>query len=276
MLRIAQTMLSGLTPVLAQGDPSARPGKTLLEHIQSGGWIGHVIVLLSIVAMGLVIMHLIQIRKARLAPPEVVNGLRNLLRAGDIQGATKACQDELNDSFITRVLGAALMRCSKSPFGLMELRTALEESGEEQVTRLHRSTDGIGLIASVAPMLGLLGTVVGMVGAFETISTTEGVAKPYELAGNISIALITTVEGLVVAIPCTAVYTYFKNRIDRLASEVAALIEELMGEVEGMNNAGAPAPAPGGGRPMGTGRPVAPPAPPIPRPQPSVGGARGA
>lgn len=260
--------------LLGQTEPAAavKPGKTLLEHIQSGGWIGHVIVLLSIVALALVIMHFIQVRRQRLAPPEVVNGLRNLLKAGDLQGAIRACQDEVNDSFLTRVLGAALVRCSKSPFGLMELRTALEESGEEQVTRLHRSTDGIGLIASVAPMLGLLGTVVGMVGAFETIASTEGVAKPYELAGYISIALITTVEGLIVAIPCTAMYTHARNRIDRQTSEVAALIEEMMGEIEAVAapaTGGVPAPR------VPASRPVPPPAQPLPRPQPTMGGTPG-
>lgn len=264
--------MDSILPTLAQSETAHKSGKTLLQHIESGGWIGYVIVLLSVVAVGLVIMHFIQIRRARLAPPEVVNGLRNLLRVGDLQGAIRACQDEVNDSFLTRVLGAALLRCSKSPFGLMELRTALEESGQEQVTRLHRSTDGIGLIASVAPMLGLLGTVVGMVGAFETIAETEGVAKPYELAGYISIALITTVEGLIVAIPCTAVYTHARNRIDRLTSEVAALIEELMSEIEGAG-AAPPSGAPRG--PQHGARPVPPPAPPVPRPQPSVGGAVG-
>jgi biopolymer transport protein ExbB len=280
MLMSVDSLFQPLYFALAQTTPTpaAREGKTLLEHIQSGGWIGHVIVLLSIVALGLVIAHFIQVRRARLAPPEVVTGLRNLLRAGDLQGAIRACQDEVNDSFLTRVLGAALLRCSKSPFGLMELRTALEESGQEQVTRLHRSTDGIGLIASVAPMLGLLGTVVGMVGAFETIADTEGVAKPYELAGYISIALITTVEGLIVAIPCTAVYTYARNRIDRLTGEVGVLIEEMMGEIEGVGSPGGAAPA----RPHAgpSPRPIPPPAGSMPRPQPSgggaVGGARGA
>lgn len=272
MLTLSDSLVLPLARLLAQAEEPAKQGKTLLEHIQSGGIIGHVIVLLSIVALGLVIVHFIQIRRQRLAPPEVVTGLRNLLRAGDLQGAIRACDDEVNDSFLTRVLGAALVRCSKSPFGLMELRTALEESGQEQVSRLHRSTDGIGLIASVAPMLGLLGTVVGMVGAFETIASTEGVAKPYELAGYISIALITTVEGLVVAIPCTAVYTHARNRIDRLTSEVAALIEELMGEIEGVGT-----PAPGAARPAPAARPIPPAAPVAPRPQPgAVGGTRGA
>jgi biopolymer transport protein ExbB len=81
-------------------------------------------------------------------------------------------------------------------------------------------TDIVGLVASIAPMLGLLGTVVGMVGAFDTISAIEGPVRPDNLAGNISEALITTVMGLIVAIPCTAIYTFLRNRIDALVTEI--------------------------------------------------------
>ncbi|MGE3107378.1 MAG: MotA/TolQ/ExbB proton channel family protein [Phycisphaerales bacterium] len=255
------------TSMLLAQAASDQNSKTLLDHIKSGGWIGHTIILLSIVAVGLTIMHLFQIRRVKLAPPEVVVGVRGLLRGGDVAGAVRACKEEVNDCYLTRVLGAALDRCLRSPFGLMELRTALEEAGQEQSTRLHRSTDGLGLIGTVAPMLGLLGTVVGMVGAFETIATTEGTAKPFELAGYISIALITTVEGLIVAIPCTAAYTFFRNRIDRLTSEVGAIMEEIMGDVEGVGQGGAATGAAG----------ARPPSRPAPRPTPSgMPGAGGA
>ncbi|VAX38857.1 MotA/TolQ/ExbB proton channel family protein, partial [hydrothermal vent metagenome] len=152
--------------------------------------------------------------------------------------------------------------CSRSPFGLLELRTALEEAGQQEVARLHRSTDAIGLIASVTPMLGLLGTVVGMVGAFDTLSVSEGVAKPDQLAGNISVALITTVLGLVVAIPCTAVYSYLRNRVDSLVADIGDLIEELASHVE--QGAGTPAKQP----PAASARTQ----PPKPQPQGARGG----
>src|SRR5690606_27399782 len=80
----------------------------------------------------------------------------------------------------------------------------------------------------IAPMLGLLGTVVGMVGAFDAITMAEGPARPDQLAGSISTALITTVLGLIVAIPCTSAYTYLRNRIDHLTTESNELIDELI------------------------------------------------
>lgn len=225
------TDLLMMSSMLAQAD--APDQKSLLDHVVSGGPIGYAIILLSFVTVVLIIAHMVQVRASKMAPPEIVQSLDQLLKKNDMDGAMSYCQDPENDCYLTRVFGAALVRCSRSPFGFLELRSALEESGQEETARLHRSTDGIGLIASVAPMLGLLGTVVGMVGAFETISLTEGVARPDELAGSISVALITTVLGLLVAIPATAVFTFFRNRIESLVTEVSQVTEELSAHLEG-------------------------------------------
>src|SRR5690606_927141 len=93
-----------------------------------------------------------------------------------------------------------------------------EEAGEDQTARLYRSTDALGVVGAIAPLLGLLVTVVGMVGAFEAIS--HAAASNHEaLASNISLALVTTLMGLTLAIPCIALFTYFRNRIDAFASE---------------------------------------------------------
>ncbi|MBM4107694.1 MAG: MotA/TolQ/ExbB proton channel family protein [Phycisphaerae bacterium] len=215
---------------LAQAPPAAPAGpagRSLLQYIHGGGYIGYVIILLSIVAVALALVNLIRLRLERLAPPESVESLRRLVRENQVARAGEFCRSEENESFLTRVFGAALARCQRSPFGMLEIRSALEESGRTELDRLQRANDVIGLIAAVAPMLGLLGTVVGMVGAFETIADTEGAAKPYQLAGSISLALITTVQGLVVAIPCTAVQSHFRGRVERLAGEVAQVTEDL-------------------------------------------------
>jgi len=248
---------------LGQTAPAAaeEPSKSVLDHVIAGGPIGFAIIMISFVLLGLIVFHLIQIRASKMAPPSVIASLDRLLAAGDIKGATAYCQDSQNDCFLTRVFGSALTRCARSPFGFLELRSALEEAGQEHVSRYYRAVDGIGLIAAVAPMLGLLGTVVGMVGAFETISTTEGFAKPDELAGSISVALITTVLGLVVAIPATAVFTFFRNRIDSLASHVAEVTEDISthlessGQASGQARSSGAAAAPRGAARQGAGRP---------------------
>lgn len=232
--------------------------KSLLDHIMSGGPIGFTIIMLSFVLVGLIIFHLIQIRSSKMAPPEIAAELDAMLGSGDVKGALAYCQAPANDCFLTRMFGSALTRCSRSPFGFLELRSALEEAGQEQVSRLYRAVEGIGLIAAVAPMLGLLGTVVGMVAAFETISTTEGgFARPDQLAGSISIALITTVLGLIVAIPATAVFTYLRNRIDSLASSIAELTEDISAHLESRSPTGkqpTPQKARAGAAPQGAAR----------------------
>jgi biopolymer transport protein ExbB len=208
------------------------PQRSLLEYIAQGREIGLVIIGLSVIGVAMLIAQLLAIRASRLIPQAQVEAIDERLRQGDVAGAIVFCEADANDSLLTRVFGGALVRCARSPFGFLELKSSLEEIGQQQVARLYRMTDAIGLIASIAPMLGLLGTVVGMVGAFDTISVTEGPVRPDALAGNISEALVTTVLGLIVAIPATAAYTFLRNRIDHLAAEGAEIMEELAVHLE--------------------------------------------
>ncbi len=259
--------LASLHAMLAQSTPSpvAAPpvpvaAKSLLDYIAGGGAIGYVIIALSLLGLGLIIAQAIVLRRTSLIPDGHVEMLDQMLRSGRVGDAITYCRAEENASFITRVVGTGLDRCTRSSFGFLELRTALEEAGQREVARLHRGTDAIGLIAAIAPMLGLLGTVVGMVGAFETISVTEGTARPGQLAGSISVALITTVQGLIVAIPCTAAFTYLRGRIDGIASQAGEIVDALASHIERAGGAEAsrtgsrPAPAPARPIPAGPGR----------------------
>ena len=223
---------SALLTSLTLGQDSGEVHRSLLEYIRQGGPIGLIIILISLVAIGMIGAQLFRIRRDRLAPPVLLDDLRSLLLDGNIDGAIKRCNDQPGTSYLGRVVGPGLVRASRSAFGMLELRSAVDEIGELEVDRLYRLTDGIGLIASVAPMLGLLGTVVGMVGAFDTITLSEGPARPDRLAGDISQALITTVLGLIVAIPSTAMYTFLRNRIDHLTTEIDEEIEEIIAPLE--------------------------------------------
>lgn len=245
--------MAAISPVLAQGAADAAAnggggssGGSLLQYVVAGGTVGYVIIMLSVVALGLSIAHFLEVRREKLTPPQVAEDLARLLRENDVASAFQYCAQEVNDSYLTRVFHGALRRCGTSPFGMLELRAALEESAMRQTDRLHRSTDAIGLIAAVCPMLGLLGTVFGMIGAFSTIGADEGATRSKELAGFMSLALVSTAQGLVVAIPCTAAFQFYKRRIDRLTGDAGDVIEQLAGIVE--QSAGAPKPAPGAAR----------------------------
>ncbi len=229
-----------LAQSVTNGTEAATTGpQTLIDYIVAGGLLSYVLVALSAVALGLMVRNVIVLRAERLAPFDLIERLQGLLDKGDLAGAAAFCRLPENDCPLTRVFGAALERCAHSPFALLEMRSALEDAGQIEVDRLHRLNDGLGIIAAIGPMLGLLGTVIGMIGAFGAISSLQGAARSNELARFMSLALVNTAEGLIVAIPCTIAFALFRRRIARLAGDFAELIEELAGR------AGSPA-APGG------------------------------
>lgn len=255
---IVLTQTTGTTPIAARA-VSESSGRSILQYVTAGGLVGYVIITLSVVALGLVIAHFIQVRREKMIPPQAAEDLARLFRENDIASAFQYCAQEANDSFLTRVFHNALRRCGTSPFGMLELRAALEDAGQRETERLQRTTDAVGLIAAVGPMLGLLGTVFGMIGAFGAIGENDGAARSKELAGFMALALVTTAQGLVVAIPCTAAFQIFKRRIDRLASEAGEVIEQLAGVVEQASGAAKPQQRPrlqGSGMSQQTGIPT--------------------
>lgn len=207
-------------------------GMSMLDFVRAGGTVGYVIILLSVVAVAFAVVLAIQIRASSLAPEHVIDGLSKLVKDRQIDRAIAFCDEDANQCFLGNIMSAGLTRYQRSPFGALELKSALEEAGTEQVARLYRWTDALALIASIAPMLGLLGTVVGINGAFSTISRSQGFARPDQLAGDIALALVTTIMGLVLAIPATAAVTFFRNRIDALASDVAAIADDIASHLE--------------------------------------------
>ena len=205
-----------------------------LEMLSKGGTIGYIIIALSLVALALAVMHFLQLKRSALLPPEQLATIEEMLSNGKVDDALNYCVDPLNDTYLTRILAPGLLRYQRSAFGPFEIKSALEEAGEDQTSRLFRSTDALGLIGTVAPLLGLLGTVLGMVGAFETIGG-DGASSNSALAGNISEALITTMLGLILAIPCITLFSYFRNRIEGLSAEASSEIERLVLYLEESN-----------------------------------------
>ena len=210
-----------LLPAASEGGP--------FKFLTGGGVVGVIILLLSLGAAGLSIALFVRIRANVLVPSASIEALREMLVRGRQEEALEYCLLPEHDSFLCRILGPGLTRYLRSGFGALELRSTLEEAGGEETARLYRATDALGVIGSVAPLLGLLGTVQGMIGAFDTVATSA-VSDPgyYErLAGNISLALITTLQGLVVAIPCVILFSFFRNRIDAIAATAAREIDRL-------------------------------------------------
>jgi biopolymer transport protein ExbB len=202
--------------------------RTFIDSVKAGGYIGIIIILMSIVAVAFVIEHSLTIRKERLMPEAVLDQLEETIARGDIQAAVGICEDPRNYSLATDVVLAGLERFQSSEFGFADYKSAVEEAGEDNTARLYRKTDGLNVIGVIAPMLGLFGTVEGMMESFNIIASTEGAAQPYQLADSISKALVTTWLGLVVAIPAMVAFSYFRNKIDSLVSECGKRVERIL------------------------------------------------
>jgi biopolymer transport protein ExbB len=202
--------------------------RTWIDTFKAGGTCGAVIILLSFIAVGFAVEHFLTIRKARIMPEQNLLDLEALIRQGQIQEAVDYCYAPQNNSLATEVVLAGLERFQSSEFGFAEYKAACEEEGEEATAKLYRKVEILNLIGVIAPMLGLLGTVQGMVESFNVIASRGGMARPDELADGISKALITTLEGLIVAIPAMVAYSYFRNQIDSLVAEAGKRVERIM------------------------------------------------
>lgn len=207
---------------------SERRSPTLMQMFWDSGIIGMCICLLSLVAVAFMVEHSLTIRRAKLIPEAVLKELEPLIASGQIDEAIDVCSVAENSSLIADVVLAGLERYKSSEFGFADYKNAVEEAGEDYTSQLYRKTEVLGVIGAIAPMLGLLGTVQGMILAFNTIASKGGMARPDELAGSISLALVTTFEGLVVAIPAMVAFSYFRNRIDSLVAEAGKRVEHIM------------------------------------------------
>ncbi|MCB9906545.1 MAG: MotA/TolQ/ExbB proton channel family protein [Planctomycetes bacterium] len=190
--------------------------------IVDSGPIGWCIVVLSVVALAMIIEAFVSLKRDKLAPPDQIDEIQALFDEGQYQEAMNLCEDEPN--YFTRVCAAGIAKIGHE-FEVIE--KCIEEMGDEESVKLHQKIGWLSLIANVAPMMGLLGTVSGMVTAFNTIASSGGQASPAELASGISVALLTTLFGLIVAIPTTAAFAFLRNRMIRTIIETGAIVEDL-------------------------------------------------
>ncbi len=193
------------------------------ETIMQGGVIGFVIIGLSIAALALTIEHFMTIKRDALVPPELLGHLESLFEDEEYEEAMTLCESAPN--FLTNVIAAGLPRIGQ-PYEQIE--AAMQEAGEQEAVKLHQKISYLSLIGNISPMLGLFGTVMGMIVAFNIIAKSQGAPSPADLANGIQIALVTTFLGLFVAIPTVSAYFYFRNKVIRIVMEVGQIAEELM------------------------------------------------
>ncbi|MBN1941847.1 MAG: MotA/TolQ/ExbB proton channel family protein [Phycisphaerae bacterium] len=190
--------------------------------VVEGGGIGWLLWIISVVVLALGIHYFLNIRRMNILPGETLDHIRELFGAKQYREAIDLTAEQ-ND-FLSYTIHAAL---SEAPHGYGAMERAMEEAAEERTTRMLRSIEWLNLIGNIGPMLGLLGTVWGMIGAFFTI-VELGAPDPKALAGDIGVALVTTLLGLGVSIPALSIYAIMRNRIDALTSEAILAAQELI------------------------------------------------
>ncbi len=205
---------------------------TLWQLIQAGGGTMFLLGLLSVIATAIIIYDFMSLKTELLAPPKFTEELITKLEARDEKTVRSMCASQPN--IIAAITLAGLDRRSK---GKLVAREAMENAARKEVTKLWQNISYLGDIATIAPLLGLLGTVLGMIQAFNVISYAGSSLKPIMLVGGISKALVTTAAGLLIAIPVLSFYSYFRGRVQDTSDQVETYATDIMKLVEENSNA---------------------------------------
>lgn len=194
----------------------------MIDLLVEGGVLIIPIALCSILAFGITIERLINLTLQKVHPTDFVAKIKRLLTQGKVGEAIAICTN--TTSPIAGVIEAGILKRHK---GREHIKEAIEQAGKQQAVQLHKYLGVLATIASISPLLGLLGTVAGMIKVFQVISI-KGVGNPGVLAGGISEALITTAAGLVVAIPALVVHNYFFKRANQFVLQMENTSLELL------------------------------------------------
>ncbi|MFC2141255.1 MotA/TolQ/ExbB proton channel family protein [Acidobacteriota bacterium] len=186
----------------------------VLEFFGKGGFVMYPLLLCSIAALAIVIEKIVTLRRKKVIIPEVVNVLDNIKGTGDIGLALSIC--EKHQGPFANIIRTGLVN---RELPREELKEVLSDQGRQEVQYLERGLVILETIAAIAPLLGLLGTVIGILKVFDVIAVM-GVGQATALSGGISEALITTIFGLSVGIPAVVVFNLFANKAERLILEI--------------------------------------------------------
>lgn len=237
----AQEEGDAAAPPAAQPAAAAQETATPREEISMLTWVVRaltyytfIFLALSFMLIALFVMNLMQARRETVMPTELIEGFEAHLNAKQFQEAYELASTD--ESFLGKLLSAGLGKVSK---GYDQALEAMQEVGEDETMKLEHRLSYMALIGTLSPMIGLFGTVDGMIRSFSVIATSAGQPSPAELAEGISTALLTTLVGLAIAIPAIAAYAILRNRIDRLVLEVGITGEGLMSRFQNKKPAAA-------------------------------------
>ena len=222
----------GAAPLTADAKaakPQAKAVTGLWDLYLASGVEGILITLCSVWMIAVILHNAMTLRHKDIIPPRLVEECDNLLRQKQARAALELCQQD--DSLLGVMMSAGISRVGRGYEPALEY---MSDIGQEKAMRLNHKLSYLSVIGAISPMLGLLGTVRGMIGAFAQIASSGAQPSPAELSGNIQLALVTTFEGLVVAIPSLFAYSLFKNHLARTVTECEMIALELMSRFQGV------------------------------------------
>ena len=203
-------------PIVAmqEGEAGGKHKKTWLELFESTGFVGYLMLGCSIAGTTLVIEHIVSLRRDKLAPAVLAGDLEALINEEEYDQAVELCDE--NPCYLGNVVGSALrMRDA----GYQEMIAGLEAAANEETFKLNTKISYLSLIGNVAPLLGLLGTVTGMISSFQVIETLKA-PTPGDLAKGVYESLVNTTMGLFIAILFLTIYFLFKNKVSKMCLSI--------------------------------------------------------
>lgn len=201
---------------LAAQDSVASPSPTLGDIIEKGGPVMYVLLLLSFIAVCLIFYYLFSLRADLIVPQSMMSQFEE--KKKDLDMMSQICAED--DSPLSKIISAGIETARRPNSNYAMLRDAIEDEGVRQTGRLWNRIQYLQDIAVVSPMVGLLGTVVGMIKSFGALYAENVTPKPTIIAQGISMALITTAAGLIIGIFSMIIYSYFRGCVNRLVSEL--------------------------------------------------------
>jgi biopolymer transport protein ExbB len=247
-LVVAITLGFATQSFAADGDAeSVGTVSRIFDHfVKRGGYITWFILIpMSLATIALIVEHSISIRRERILPARTIERIQDKLESRKFVDGLR--YTESDPSVIAVAINSGLHQAEN---GYSAMHGAMLDSVEQQADRMMRKIEYLNVIGNVSPMVGLFGTVYGMIRLFASIREAGGIPEPARIADDISIALVTTFWGLMVAIPALTLFAFFRNRIDELTTECANKADKLMSIFE-------PSATPPISRPMVQGPPRA-------------------
>lgn len=199
----------------------------LFDIFLKGGIIMWFILLSSVIGLAVVIDRFIVLRRAKINVPAFMVRIRGFIKKKDISGAISYCMQE--KSPVANIVRKGL---KKYKYGHDRVKDAIENAGSQEISKLEKGLPVLASVAGIAPLLGFLGTVTGMISAFMIIQDLAGAANPSDLAGGIWEALITTAFGLIVGIPALALYNYFLSSVKKLVGEMETVANDVIDVIQ--------------------------------------------